>query len=83
VFNGFRNRFEICDVAVCNRILGQGLDRIALDTVQALTGVAEFDHLDGRSADVNADEGRRLRLQEIEIQIEVELQRISFSILPG
>jgi hypothetical protein len=74
VFNGFRNRFEICDVAVSNRIFSQGLDCIALDSVQAFARVAEFDHLDGRSADVNANERRRLCLQEIEIQIEIEMQ---------
>ena len=83
MLNGFRNRFKIGDVAVCNGIFCQGFDRIAFDAVQAFAGIAEFDHLDGRSADVDADERRRLCLQEIEIQIEVELQRISFSILMG
>ena len=58
---------DIGDVAVHHRVLGQRLDRVALDAVDVSAGFRDLHHLHRRRADVAADEGRRLGFQEVEL----------------
>ncbi len=58
---------DVGDIAVDDRVLGQGLDRVALDSVDITAGLGDLHHLDRRRADVAADERRRFRFQKIEL----------------
>ena len=60
-------RLDVGDVAVDHRVLGQRLDRIALDAVNVPARFRDLHHLYRRRADVAADERRRLGFQEIEL----------------
>jgi hypothetical protein len=45
---GVAHLFEVHDVAVHHRVLGQRLDGIALEAIAALAGSAQLDHFHGR-----------------------------------
>ena len=67
----FGDRFEVRDVAVDHRVLGQRLDGVALDALRALAGVGQLDHLDGGGTDVHAEQRRRFGLENIELQLRI------------
>ena len=57
---------EVGDVAVGDDVLGQRLDGVALEPVRALARLGELDQLDRRRSDVDADQRRGLRLEEVQ-----------------
>jgi hypothetical protein len=57
---------QISDVAVLDRVAPERLDRVPLEAVRALAGFGELDELDGGRRDVDADQRRRLGLEDVE-----------------
>ena len=70
----FGHPFQVGDIAVDHRLLGQQFDGKALHAIAALAAVAEFDHLYRRRTDIQTDEGPSLRIKDREI----DLQKNSF-----
>src|SRR5882724_1262172 len=58
---------EIADVAVDHRIANERLDGIALDPVRTSARFNDLEHLYRRRADVQPEQRRRLRLEQVEI----------------
>ena len=67
--HGFHHRLEIGDIAVDDRILGQGFDGVALHAQRSLAGVDELHHLYRGRTDVHPEQRRSLRLEDVEIQL--------------
>ncbi len=63
---GVADLVEVRDVAVLDDVLRQRLDRVPLEPVGALAGLGELDHLDRGRRDVDPDERRGLRLEDVE-----------------
>ena len=55
------------------RVLRERLDDIALDARHALAGIHHFHHLHGRRTDVHAEQGWRLRLEDVEIELQTQI----------
>ena len=53
---GIGDLLHVRDVAVHDDVLGQRLDRIALETERALAGIGKLDQLDRRRRDVDSDQ---------------------------
>jgi hypothetical protein len=65
--HGIGYRLKDVDVAVHDGVLGQRLDDVALDPIGAFAGVHDLQHLDRRGADIQPEQWRRLRLEEVEV----------------
>jgi hypothetical protein len=77
--HGVGHLVEVGNVAVRHRILGQGLDHIALHPQPALACVGQLHQLDRGRADVGPDDGQPLGGQQVQIHIQV--QEFSFTLL--
>src|SRR5882762_1001288 len=58
---------EVADVAVDHGIAKERLDGVALDSVGTFARFDDLEHLYGRRADVQPEQRRRLRLEQVEI----------------
>ena len=65
-FEGVAHLIEVGDVAVGDCILGQRLDRVALEAIGALPGFRQFHQLERRRCDIDPDQRWGLRLEEVE-----------------
>ena len=68
------HRVEIVDVALDDRVPGQGLNGVALDTIHAAPPLGDLYHLDRRGTDVGAQERRHLGLEQALQRIEAETE---------
>ena len=62
---------EVGDVAVGHRVLGQGLDGVPLEPERALSGLRQLDQLDRGRSDIDPDQRRGLRFEEVERSTEL------------
>jgi hypothetical protein len=69
--DGLGSRFQIDNIAVGNNILRQYLDRVSLHTIAILAITGEFNHLDGRRADVNAYQCACLGTKDRKIELQI------------
>ncbi len=57
---------EVGDIAVGNRVAGQGLDGVTLEAIGALAGLRQFHQLERSRCNIDPDQRWGLSLQEIE-----------------
>ena len=67
---GVRDQVQVGDVAVGDDVAHQGLDRIALEPIRALSRLDELDELDGGRTDVDPYQRRVLRLERVKYGIQ-------------
>ena len=65
--HGIGYGFEVVDVAVNDCVARERLDRIPFDPITALPGVDDLEHLHGRRANVEAEQGGRLGRKQVEL----------------
>jgi hypothetical protein len=67
----FRRRFKIHDIAICDDIARQDLNRIAIDPTPPFSVNRQLDHLDRRRTNIEPDQGARLGIEDRKIELQI------------